>query len=169
MYRIIDKELRIWSCSIADLTMQQVNSFLRRWEIGAKIGELTLFYDSDDSRIVLNEDNPEFEIYKKLACTYIRLDEEKRERLKNEFVSHGLLEAVKVLDGAINRIKADIIINQAIKNFYDHSNNLVLERIIKSFDCVVAIEVAFNYGVMVGKRIERARRKKGDKIVANCD
>lgn len=24
MYRIIDKELRIWSCSIADLTMQQV-------------------------------------------------------------------------------------------------------------------------------------------------
>ena len=46
-YKLVNKELRIFSCSVSDLTMQQVASFLDQWEHGAKIGELTLFYEKE--------------------------------------------------------------------------------------------------------------------------
>ena len=37
-YQMINEELRIASCSIADLTLKQAQQFLKQWEEGAKLG-----------------------------------------------------------------------------------------------------------------------------------
>ena len=42
-YEMINEELRIASCRIADLTMEQVQSFLKLWSDDSSIGSRTMF------------------------------------------------------------------------------------------------------------------------------
>lgn len=58
-YEVIDKELNIKACSVGDLTMQQVQSFLKLWDDGCSISTLTAFIDKEDKAVVLNRDNDE--------------------------------------------------------------------------------------------------------------
>lgn len=43
MYEVINEELGIKACKLADLTADQVNRFLGLWEDGVRIGTLTVF------------------------------------------------------------------------------------------------------------------------------
>ena len=62
-YEVIDEDLRIASCRIADLTMEQVQSFLKLWSDDSSIGSLTIFYDKESDMVVLNADNKNYEGY----------------------------------------------------------------------------------------------------------
>ena len=61
MYKIIDENLRIAACRISDLTAEMVSGFLAQWETGAKIGSLSMFFDSDKGLLVLNADNKNYD------------------------------------------------------------------------------------------------------------
>ena len=58
-FEAINKELKIAACGLADLTMEQVQSFLKQWEEGAGIETLTLFYGMESGYVVLKVDNPD--------------------------------------------------------------------------------------------------------------
>lgn len=165
MYKIIDKDHNIWSCNISDLTVQQANGMLKQWESGATLGSLTLFYDADQARIVLNEDNPDFDSYKKFAIKYASLDADKREHLESRLQSNGLLEACGVLRNGLERIEADADIRRAEHMPFANECELsVIKSILYKYDSVLfAASLIFSYGVMQGKRLERARRKAGGK------
>lgn len=47
-YEVIDKELNIKACSIGDLTLEQVQSFLQLWDDGKPISLLTAFVDREE-------------------------------------------------------------------------------------------------------------------------
>ena len=70
-YKVINKELNIKSCSIGDLTMQQVQSFLELWDDGCSISTLTAFIDNEDNALVLNKDNQKYEIYLEMCKKYL--------------------------------------------------------------------------------------------------
>lgn len=80
MYEIIDKNLMIEACNIGDLTLDQVERFLRLWGDGSEIKSLTLFLKNDGT-IVLNRDNPNYEHYKELVYICLKGDKETREEL----------------------------------------------------------------------------------------
>ena len=44
MYEVINKELKLESCGIGDLTMDVVSGMLKQWDDGSSISTLTLFY-----------------------------------------------------------------------------------------------------------------------------
>ena len=50
MYEIIDESLKLASCGINDLTLEQASSFLSEWEDGLTLGNLTLFIDSEKAQ-----------------------------------------------------------------------------------------------------------------------
>lgn len=62
MYEVLDKDLMIEACNIGDLTLDQVERFLRLWGDGSEIKSLTLFLKNDGT-IVLNRDNKKMAIY----------------------------------------------------------------------------------------------------------
>ena len=62
-YEMINEELRIASCSLADLTLEQVKHFLGQWEPGSNIGNLILFYEKEDDVIVLNSSNKKYQVW----------------------------------------------------------------------------------------------------------
>ena len=63
-YEVINEKLKVEACRIGDLTMDQVESFLKLWGDGEKIETLTLF-SRRDGTIVLNRDNKNYPYYRR--------------------------------------------------------------------------------------------------------
>ncbi len=159
-FEVVNEKLKIAACGLADLTMEQAQSFLRQWEEGASIGTLTLFYDRESGYVVLNRDNKDYKMYLDIAEGYLGASAEGREALDKE-APEGLHETIRVLKNSLIWRKADRDIYQAKKNYIDDSERITIREIIKrSGDKTGAACIAFRYGVMCGKRAERARRKK---------
>lgn len=160
VYEMINKELQIASCSIADLTMEQTDCFLKQWEPGSSIGTLTLFFDKS-GRVVLNRDNKRFDYYKDFTEAYLSNPEKARKRITDKM--HRMLEAeIKVLDHCINFRTVGREVDRAIHGYIPEDNHRkVLHEIQRRYnDTVFASNIAFLYGVMEGKRVERAKRRK---------
>lgn len=168
MYKIIDEKLGLASCSLSDLTMQQVTCILNQFEDGAPISTLTLFYDKKADIVVLNEDNEDFDIYLGLAEVFLKSDREKAKDLVDK-ISSGCCETLKVLRDVrrARKIKEELRINGhqmvvGVKGTYLHD---VFNGIIKKYDRfkspMFLMSQAYTYGVIQGKREERARRKGG--------
>ena len=159
-YEVINKKLKIAACGIADLTMEQVHSFLRQWEDGASIGTLTLFYDKESGYVVLNQDNKDYKMYLDIAEAYLGASVERREEVEQK-VPEGMRQTILVLKNSLTWRKTDRDIYQANKNCINNSDRITIDEIInRSGDRAGAACIAFRYGMMCGKRVERARRKK---------
>lgn len=159
-FEVVNEELKIAACGLADLTMEQVQSFLRQWEEGASIGTLTLFYDRKSGYVVLNRDNKDYKMYLDIAEAYLGASVEGRETFEKE-APEGMHETIRVLKNSLIWRKADRDIYQAKKNYIDDSDRITVREIIsRSGDKEGAAYIAFRYGVICGKRAERARRRK---------
>lgn len=159
-FEVINEELKIAACGIADLTMEQVHSFLRQWEDGASIGTLSLFYDKESGYVVLNRDNEYYKMYLDIAEAYLGASVEKREAVEKE-VPEGMRQTILVLKNSLTWRKTDRDIYQAKKNYINNLDRITIGEIIReSGDKAGAAYIAFRYGMICGKRAERARRKK---------
>lgn len=163
MYEIIDESLKLASCSISDLTLEQVSSFLSQWEDGAKLGTLTLFFNPDTGYLVLNKDHSQYEFNLKLAKAYLSASGKEREKYREKFGGR-LEENFLVMDNfrEYSRIQSDLSIveHQGLAIFGDHVTKSVLCSLEKKqIPTCFLMSQAYSYGVMNGKRMERARRK----------
>lgn len=110
MHEVISKELKIEACRIADLTLDQIESFLRLWDDGAAISTLTIF-SRPDGTIVLNKDNPEYDLCKEITENYLQSSEEIRTKLD---VPNGLKETIAVLEQALEQRRINKIVDYNI-------------------------------------------------------
>lgn len=159
-YQIINEELQIASCGIADLTLEQTQHFLKQWPSESSIGTLTMFFD-ETGFVVLNRDNKNYKRYKAFAETYL-LEPEKDRKMIDDKMRRMFEEEIKVLDNCIKFRAVGREVDRAMKNYIPGDTHYrVLREIYRRYsDVVVATTTAFRYGVMVGKRMERARRKE---------
>lgn len=159
-FEVVNEKLKIAACGLADLTMEQVQSFLRQWEEGASIGTLTLFYDRKSGYVVLNQDNKDYKMYLDIVDAYLGASSEGRQRIE-ENTPEGMHQTILVLKNSLIWRKVDKDIYQAKKNYIDDLDRVTVREIIsRSGDKEGAAYIAFRYGVMCGKRAERARRKR---------
>ena len=159
-YKVINEELKIASCGLADLTIDQVFGFLKQWDDDSSIGTLTLFYDRKSGYVVLNRDNKDYKMYLDIAEAYLGASSEGRQRIE-ENTPEGMHQTILVLKNSLIWRKVDRDIYQSKKNYIDDSDRITVREIIsRSGDKEGAAYIAFRYGVMCGKRAERARRKK---------
>lgn len=169
-YTIVNEKLRIASCCVSDLTMQQVESFLNQWEDGARIGELSLFYEKETDFLVINRDHPSYKEYLDIAENYLTADDAECVRI-NDAVPESLQETITVLHNCrmARKVKADIDIADyqalvGIAGTYEYSVFMALIQHIGGMGSVMnrlplLLSYIFNYGMVTGKRVERARRK----------
>ena len=159
-FDVINEKLKVAACGLADLTMEQVQGFLKQWEEGVSIGTLTLFYDRESGYVVLNRDNKDYKMYLDIAEAYLRASVERRETLEKE-APEELYQTILVLKNSLIWGKVNRDIYQARKNYINDSDRITIREIInRSGDKEGAAYIAFRYGVISGKRAERARRKK---------
>ena len=158
-YEVINEELKIAKCSITDLTIGQVHNFLESWGDDSKIGTLTMFYDREKELLVLNEDNDMYETCLMTATAYLRGDYERRkELLKN--APEGIVESVKLLEKVFKYRLFDKRTFQALNNLLDDTQRKYVAHLINEEDPISAVYIAFRAGMISGKRIERAKKRK---------
>lgn len=164
MYRIIDEKLHLAACSVADLTIQQVVTLLDQWEHGASIDSLTLFYDDTENLIVLNEDNKNYKTYLSIAEAYLKADSGKIHELADK-APDEIKQTMQVLENALMQIA----VHKEYKiNMFQHiitadTGAWHFSRFIRKRhgnSIPVMMFCMYNYGVVQGKREERARRRK---------
>lgn len=159
MYEVIDKELGILACGLEDLTAEYVAAFLGSWEKGAKIGALTLFSD-EQGNLVLNRDHKNYQFNFELAQSYMASTEEQRKAL-NEKYAERHSEELNVMDGLIKQREADIEMRRTFKaNDPEAKEWYIMSHIFQKHSNMLGANMIFQYGVMQGKRAERAKKKK---------
>lgn len=159
-YKVINEELKIASCGLADLTMEQVHHFLKQWDDDSSIGTLTLFYDRESGYVVLNQDNRDYKMYLDIADAYLGASSEGRQWIE-ENTPEGMHQTILVLKNSLVWRKVDRDIYQSKKNLIEDADRTVISEIAKqSDDRAVSAYIAFRYGVICGKRAERAKKKK---------
>ena len=160
MYEVLDKDLMMEACNIGDLTLDQVERFLRLWDDGSEIKSLTLFLKNDGT-IVLNRDNPNYEHYKELVYICLKGDKETREELRNR-LSDRYGETLNALESAI-KLRATNKTMEMLKYNLVEPEGIsygVLKKIFDSYDSdVFGLYKVLTLGYILGKRAERARRK----------
>ena len=170
-YELIDEKLKIYSCSIKNLTedqKEQLNSFLKSWNIKEVLQDITLFYDKDNDRIVLNSDHKLFEDYKNLIVEYMGISWNRR-KMQDETLPESLKTLFNILNYIWKTRRKEEIKNildqqdmpfdamQDIRNIYESDK----EREFSIFNI-------YNYGFIQGKKAERARKKKQHWGVTVC-
>lgn len=158
-YQVVNEELQIYSCSIADLTLKQTSDFLSQWENSASIGQLTMFYESSTGRLVLNCDNKNYEKFLDIAIKFLSASEQNMEKALKESCGERIEEELNVLNGCVKdrTFKQELkkIRNNTISGKYSDT----LERLYREDPCCLGHSLAFIYGMMCGKREERAKKK----------
>lgn len=158
MYEILNAELGIDACNLSDLTAEQVSYFLGQWEEGASIGTLTVFYN-EKNILILNKDNELYDTYRELAEAYVGGSAETRKQLW-EKCPNGMKETLQVMENCLKRRRIRRELFRARKNAIKSKTSwLVLDALIKDCGSPQAVTMAFRYGMMQGKRMERAKRK----------
>lgn len=159
-FEIVNEELKIAACRLADLTMEQVSGFLKQWDDDSSIGTLTLFYDRESGYVVLNRDNKDYKIFLDIAEGYLGASDEARKRIEEE-TPEGVCQTILVLKNSLIWRRIDRALYQSKHNSIEKPERIVVNEIIKqSDDRAVSAYIAFRYGVICGKRAERAKRKK---------
>ena len=160
-YEVINKELGFARCALVDLTMEQVTHILGQWEPGANIGSLILFYDKESDLIVFNSSNKSYKFWLDIVEAYLVADGEDVEEFKEKLDKYSK-DIRKVLDNCIKTRtigkEVKIIKMQEFGNEYVP----ILQSLWKepNTPAIMLAINAFNYGMMCGKRTERARRKQ---------
>lgn len=159
MYETLNAELGIDACNLSDLTAEQVSCFLSQWEEGASIGTLTVFNDESDI-LILNKDNELYDTYRELAEAYMGGSAETRKQLW-EKCPDGMKETLRVMENCLKRRRISRELFRAEKNTIKSKPSwLVLDALIKGCDSPKAVTIAFRYGMMQGKRMERVRKNR---------
>ena len=135
--------------------------FLNQWEEGAKIGELSLFYDQESDYVVLNKDNDNFLMYLNIVEQYLSLSEKSRKDLFLQKINKSTEEEITVLNNALVHRKIAMNIKYAMQGYIPEDDQPVVFAISeRDSDTFSVACTAYLYGVMCGKRAERARRKE---------
>ena len=164
MNEVINKELKLEACSVGDLTLDMVNSILKSWNDGSSISTLTLFYLPERDAVILNRDHKEYATYREFTEAYLRCGEQEREKVKTAFKNKvGMEEVVTVLDTVITyrkKRKNIFVLKQQplLGNGLDVST--MKEVLSDTEDYYVSMCMAFQYGVIQGKRLERRKKRQ---------
>jgi len=163
-YEMINGQLGIASCRIADITGKQAAAMLKQFG-DSPLSSITMFYEPEDDIVVLNRDHKGYELYRKFVEGYLSTDEAIRLKVREKDSSEPMKEIITVLDEVISRrhVQREFFIlgEQIMFEKYDMPGGL-MKKIIESYPKSSPqfwMWKAFTYGIIQGKRMERARRK----------
>ncbi|WP_455717157.1 hypothetical protein [Anaerosporobacter sp.] len=161
MYKMINEELRIASCKLGDLTMEQTQSILAQFK-GDVLSTLTGFYTRGDDLFVINSENSDYDFYLLTAESYLSANDEERAAIKKKILSQGIKEFLSLLDITVNYRKTlQLKLMTGNMPTEDYINAIPILRDLNIMRNSDFKEMnAFMYGYIMGKRAERARRKK---------
>ncbi|NYB74841.1 hypothetical protein HZF24_11900 [Sedimentibacter hydroxybenzoicus DSM 7310] len=101
-YNLINQELGIYSCSTKDLGSEEVETFNK--QVDGKLDNLTMFYNENEDKIILNADNDGFDLFKETIVAYLSMSQEGK-AVFNKTRPSACNRLIYILDYVIQRRK----------------------------------------------------------------
>lgn len=79
-YQVIDETIGLYSCGAADLTAEQVQTFLNQ-KPGQDIENFTIFFDRDSQILVMNHEHGNYELYLAALQDYVEFNKQQRRKM----------------------------------------------------------------------------------------
>lgn len=162
-YELINEEYRIASCRIGDLSGEQAAAMLEQFG-GSRLATLTVFYDQGEDMLVLNREHRYYEQHRRIVELYMQSPEEAQELFDGQGESKPIEELRHVLDSCIlarhNSREMFILGRHKVYTDYDITYSM-LQAIRKNhgnYGEPWLMYMVYQYGVIQGKRADRARR-----------
>ena len=161
MYHLIDEKRRLYACNVAEITLEDSYCILQSWGGEHSLSEVLVFYSVTQNAVVINENCKDFNSIVKFCRGFLDADAETLEDVEAsnlegntwELVCRVLLEARGMMDFKDNM---DMLSHQKPGKEY----NLMDWRTYNHLMQEQQFFKIFQYGVIMGKRTERARRAK---------
>ncbi len=168
-YMVINEELRIQSCSIADLSQDQKEDISA--DLQAGIEELSMIYDPVTDTIILNQDHENFELYKLAAETFMKASSKRRSSIMSKIGCYGddTNDMLDQIARRRERLQQEKQAREIRRILGEHP----IDPYLKNVDMLGVIKQmhpdrypiwdeydTFMYGYIQGIRAERVRRKK---------
>lgn len=161
MFEKIWEDREVYSFDVGDLNARQASGILQKWgEAGdnTPLSEITVCYDPVTGRLLINRAAKSFEGLVKLADAALTAPTERLWEVMDKIRSK---EELKV----IIRFKDDTEAAESVKLLKKQPvrDDAVLRHIYRD-NCGLfsAISAAYSWGVIKGKRLERARRRRAE-------
>lgn len=159
MYEVINEERGIMACDLEDLTTAQVVNFLGSWEDNAKIGTLTMFLD-DSYNLVLNRNHKNYVMNLEVVQSYMAFDEEQRSAFREKY-EERFPEEIHLMEKSLCQRRVKVEMRRAAETCNPDQQEIpVIQNIFDKYSNLFGATIIFQYGVMQGKRLERAKKKK---------
>lgn len=163
---MINEELRIASCKMSELPKDIA-------ERAQPVETITVFYDSKEDIIVLNTDYELFDICMELSSRYLQLEKSDRDelapQLKDVLNCEDINEVIDMLEQVVLIREAkqygEIIKKMDSTQFFNAYNLLFYIKNNAKSEFTKEFNI-FQMGYILGKREERARRKKVKVVTA---
>ena len=159
-YRIINEKLQIANYKLSEMTLEELREFLDNWKPETKIGEIQMYLDRKNGVLVLNSEHRMYTELLQMAVEYLNLNDVERKETRNK-APKSLTSTMKLLELFHGCLKNSELIKKAEYVGIGEENIKFVNAIFSKYEPYTAISVAYNAGIISGKRIERARRKRG--------
>lgn len=169
MLKVIDPVLKIESCSVSDLTLEDMCFLFTKLESGVTVSSWKAFYRADGT-LVINQEHKNYQEILAFCRTYMMANEEQKQEIRErETLSNRVAEVITLLDDCLRgRYIAEEMKKIDFLYMPTQSEVDVLQSMWKKYcqgqkDVRFAFGIAYMYGKTRGKREERARRKRNVK------
>lgn len=159
-YKMINEELQIASCRLSELTLGEVENFLKQWEPGTSLDTLTMFFDKNSGDLVINADSEHYSEYVDIAEGYLSADCKRRLEIRRN-APEGMFMTMKLLEDCVQCRSFNERAFRAINNEVRRVERKYIDMLIERYNPISAVYIAYKSGVIRGKRVERAKKKKG--------
>jgi hypothetical protein len=160
--KIIDKELNMWSCQPEELDCRQMKLLTRglpEWDTPFTFES---FFDDLMGKFTVNENCFDFDDKITMYTLYLKATPEKRADFKEKHSDDDeIFEYLDIIQSKIENSKFCDLLSKQPHHFelYSTFENVRL-TLGCSYNSTYFYNMIYNYGVMQGKRAERAKRKK---------
>ncbi len=159
-YRMINKELQIASYKLSEMTAAETREFLDRWTPETELSKIPMYLDREKGVLVLNSEHERYAYFLQTAVSYLTADDKKRELCRDN--SPGSMKRMlQLFEQCHDYIVTNELIEKAEYAGMDEDNRRCVNVVFSKYDPYIAVSVAYNAGIIYGKRIERKRRKDG--------
>ena len=168
MYKLIDKELNAYTCAPEDLNYKQLKILAEIFNTDEPINNFMSFWDNSTGRLLFNEKSVTAQKKMPYYLEYLKADTCERKDIAkrlynsagdNENILEDVAEDIIYLNEVDRLHEVYKIENLVANNTLNIGEFDMLEHLICNKPKFEQIKTLYLYGLITGKRIERAKRK----------
>ena len=161
--KLINKKFNMYSCKPSELTYRQMKMLDQAFDDESKtLADFQSFFDDKEGKLILNEEHPYYENLVRNYIAYLECDKKMRAEIHDDIKTDFWKEVAEHLDIVSvkmekYKIKNLLSLQNGSENAYKIWGILSEDNKMMLMDKIMYV---YNYGLINGKRQERAKFKK---------